>query len=131
MSDGTFRAATLVKQASAQDKRHAVIHTSWKLELIERQKKFMQLVCERGLPALQDDQQYLKAIFAKELDDLDVANEQYRQFTAHSRKRVTPFANSSDTEHSPDEFMADDDSHSSSGSHSDGGLDDLIYGVNE
>lgn len=42
MSDGTFRAAALVKQASAQDKRHAVIHMSWKLELIERQKRFMQ-----------------------------------------------------------------------------------------
>lgn len=79
---------------------------------------------------MQDDQHYLEAIFAEELDDLDVTNEQYRQFMAHSRKWVTPFANSSNMEHSPDEFVADDDSHSS-GSHSDGGLDDLIYGVNE
>lgn len=91
---------------------------------------FRQLVCEWGLPALQDDQHYLEAIFAEELDDLDVTNEQYRQFMAHSRKWVTPFANSSNMEHSPDEFVADDDSHSS-GSHSDGGLDDLIYRVNE
>ncbi|KAG2752533.1 hypothetical protein P692DRAFT_20871998, partial [Suillus brevipes Sb2] len=93
LSNSTFRKAALVKQASAQDKRHAVIHTTWKLELIQRQKAFMQslraeqekelkyaetemdffrqLICERGLPALQDDQEYFEAIFAEELDDLD------------------------------------------------------------
>ncbi|KAG1845967.1 hypothetical protein C8R48DRAFT_677989 [Suillus tomentosus] len=150
LSNSTFRKAALVKQASAQDKRHAVIHTTWKLELIERQRAFMQslrkeqeeelkmaetemeffrqLVCDRGLPALQDDQQYLEAIFAEELDDLDVSNEQYRQFMTHARKRVVPFANSSDTELSPDELVAD---HDSSDSHSDGGSDDLVYGANE
>jgi hypothetical protein len=128
-----------------------VIHTTWKLELIERQKAFMQslraeqeteteidffrqLICERGLPALQDDQEYFEAIFVEELVDLDVADEQYRQFSAHQRKHVTPFANSSDTEHFPDELVAAGyDSHSSdsSDSHSDGGSDDLVYGANE
>lgn len=96
---------------------------------------FRQLICERGLPALQDDQEYFEAIFVEELDDLDVADEQYRQFSAHQRKRVTPFANSSDTEHSPDELVAaagyDSHSSDSSDSHSDGGSDDLVYGANE
>ncbi|KAG2044003.1 hypothetical protein BDR03DRAFT_842259, partial [Suillus americanus] len=77
LSNSTFHKAALVKQVSAQDKKHAVIHTTWKLELIERQKVFMQslrkeqeaelkiaetemeffrqLVCEQGLPALQED----------------------------------------------------------------------------
>jgi hypothetical protein len=66
----------------------------------------------------------------EELDDLDVADEQYRQFLTHGRKCVAPFTSSSDTELSPDELVADDYSHSSS-SHSDGGSDDLVYGVNE
>ncbi|KAG1848552.1 hypothetical protein DFJ58DRAFT_842928 [Suillus subalutaceus] len=121
--------------ASAQDKKHAVIHMTWKLELIERQKVFMQSLRkeqEAELKIAETEMEFFRqlAIFAEELDDLDVADAQYRQFSAQGRKCVAPFANSSDMELSPNELEADDDSYSS-GSHSDGGSDDLIYGANE
>ncbi|KAG1718491.1 hypothetical protein EDB19DRAFT_1650275, partial [Suillus lakei] len=42
LSNSTLCKAALVKQACTQDKKHTIIHMTWKLELIDRQKSFMQ-----------------------------------------------------------------------------------------
>jgi hypothetical protein len=145
LSDRTFRKAALVKQAAQQSLKHAIIGTTWKLKMSSQQQDFLQslqeeqeeefkliesemdiywqIVCARGLPALRGEADYLQAVFAENLDDFDVTNEQCRQFVVHTKKRafVAPFANSSDTELSSDELPED--------SHSDAGFsnDSLIY----
>ncbi|KAG1879757.1 hypothetical protein F4604DRAFT_1922969 [Suillus subluteus] len=134
LSDHTFRKAALFKHAAQQGLKHAIIYTSWKLEMSKEQEEdfklvesemavYRQIVCARGLPSLQDEKDYLQAVFAENLDDFDIVNEQCRQFVAHGKKCAiaTPFASSSDTEQSPDELLEE--------SCSDSGLSDdsLIY----
>ncbi|KAG1857799.1 hypothetical protein F4604DRAFT_1931304 [Suillus subluteus] len=145
LSDRTFRKAALFKHAAQQGLKHAIIYTSWKLEMSSRERDFLQslqeeqeedfklaesemavyrqIVCARGLPSLQDEKDYLQAVFAENLDDFDIVNEQCRQFVAHGKKCAiaTPFASSSDTEQLPDELLEE--------SCSDSGLSDdsLIY----
>ncbi|KAG1767874.1 hypothetical protein EV702DRAFT_1050208 [Suillus placidus] len=145
LSDRTFCKAALVKQAAQQSLKHAIIYTTWKLEMSSRQQEFLQslqeeqeeefkltesemniyqqIVCACGLPALQGEKDYLQAVFAEKLDDFDVANEQRKQFVAYAKKRAiaAPFTNSSDTELSSDELL--EDSRSSAGLSD----DSLIY----
>ncbi|KAG1885266.1 hypothetical protein F4604DRAFT_1918942 [Suillus subluteus] len=111
LSDRTFRKAALEEQEE-------------EFKLIESEMNiYRQIVCARGLPALQGEKDYLQAVFAENLDDFDVANEQCRQFMAHANKRAiaAPFGHSSDTELSSDELL--EDCHSSAGLSD----DSLIY----
>ncbi|KAG2113136.1 uncharacterized protein F5147DRAFT_650664 [Suillus discolor] len=140
MSDDSFCKAVQLKQATKEDLRHQLMHTTWWLERNRREKSFLKslkreqegefkmaememeifrgFITTRGLPALQDDKDYLEAVFLEDLDQYDVASEQYDQFLTHAEKRAAPFPNSSDTEPSD--------------SHSDVGSDDsLIYQLDE
>ncbi|KAG1816370.1 uncharacterized protein BJ212DRAFT_1480821 [Suillus subaureus] len=109
----------------------ALMHTTWRLECNRWEKSFLKslqqeqegefkmvetemeifkgFITAQGLPALEDDKDYLEAVFAEELDHYDVASEQYDQFMTHAGKCATPFPNSSDTKPSDSHSDAESD----------------------
>jgi hypothetical protein len=131
MSDDSVYKAVQLKHATKEDLRHQLMHTTWRLEHNRREKSFLKslqreqegefkmaetemeifrgFITTRGLPALEEDKDYLEAIFAEELDQYDVASEQYDEFLTHAGKRTISFSNSSDTEPSDSHTDAESD----------------------
>lgn len=61
---------------------------------------FKQLMCERGLSALDEDRDFFHVVFAEELNAFEAAEEQCRQL---EQRKPLNIGNNSDTEANPDE----------------------------